>query len=247
MTEKLKLDKVSLPSISRLNFFLLWLSITIATTYFAAGIAHWLMSFSFIEQFFSGEIWQLALASSLLVGGSVAIVQKRVLRVAFGFSFDGWIWASVFGIILGNLPLSLLYLFNFQNFFLYQIEPYSSLIHLLVAILVVLPQAWILRRYVQMPWLFVLSNVFGTFFSGLMMSSFIANGNFSDFASLSVVALRSALPALTMLWFFRAMYQPKKVTAKSQSEDHKRLEDGLSENSLGNEQGLRLKEANETL
>jgi hypothetical protein len=209
--------------LSPINFVLLWICLTVATTYSMAGLLNWLTSFGAIGQFVRVENWGFFLISNLLVGGSIALVQKRVMQLGFGRTFNGWMRASFLGIILGFLPTVVLYLFNLQHLTLYQIEPYSSLIHILNMVLVALPQAWILRNYVKQSWLYVLGKVFGGFLVSLIIQNY-----FSDFASLSGVALQNVFVALSLLWLFRDSAHQEKAKV-DEAETHARLEDTLED------------------
>jgi hypothetical protein len=234
MTEKAKQGKVTQSSIHPLNFFLVWLIANIATTYLAAGILQWLYRFNFIQTFMSAESWHILLASSLLLSGGVAFIQKLVLRLAFRRSFNGWVLASLVGAVLSVLPLIMAPSMN---------TGFNYFTEILRAILVSLPLVWVLRRSVQRPWLLIISNILGMVFSGL----FFANNYPSDFISLSAVGIRAAFVAVTMLWFFRTMYQPLRSASTSQNENHERLEDKLAEDSLLSEQEIRFQDSSGAL
>jgi hypothetical protein len=199
--------------LSPINFVLLWICLTVATTYAMAGVLNWLWSFGVIEQFITAEYWRFQLFVGLLMGGSVAVVQKRALQLAFGHPFNGWIRAHILGVFLGVLP------FILQN----NIVTRNISISLVVQVLASLPVAWVLRRYTKWSWSIVVTTLLAHF----LLSNFL-NSFQSDLASLSVVGLRTGLLALNLLWLLRESSSAEKAKVDA-AESHDRLEDKLSD------------------
>lgn len=218
MSEKAKKGKIVASRLKPAWFFLLWIFSAVATTYLGAGVFQWLMNFPALRNSVLAESWSIILVSSLIVGSIVALVKKLLLRLAFRHEFRGWIRASLLGIVLSIIPI----LIGFS----YETRTAQLVTGALVAFLSALPLAWLLRRYVQASWLYVLAAVLGHSLTDLL---FIYTLYRSDLVSLSFVGIREIFFALTMLWFFRTMYKTETLENQSQDRDHRRLEDGSNE------------------
>jgi hypothetical protein len=227
MSEKMKNESVKNTFLNRISFLFLWIVLTTGLGIAINGLFSWLLYF--IPQTFGISIteltnpsWRLNLVLNLIYTLILSPIQVLLLRRGFGIWLKGWVWASFLGSVLSSLPAFIVPLFNiqvdFQNsgFLFFQT---------LSILLFVLPQAWILRRYVQNAWLYALIAVPANLFANyLNLYGFTNRMNLEPIATVFVASVM----ALLWLWLFREIPSHEKAKV-GEAMSHERLEDRMED------------------
>ena len=207
--------------INHLVFLLFWVV-------FMAGfatISHNLSFMAWIEQragteFIREYLWHITLLDTLLLAAFTAPIEKILLKLRFGHWLKGWISSRFLSLVLGVMPYILPQNFGLQS--LVMNNPQNILQLSFFALITALPQVWILRRYVQNSWQYILGAIANSLIPVFLVSSLAG----TTFGASFTIGLSSAVMALTMLWLFSHPVSEEKVK-REEAESHVRLEDTL--------------------
>ena len=199
MSEKAKVDKPSQARVNKYGFLAMWI---------IAQVLGWFLfifsQMSMAMYLFSPPLWMSGIIAGLIIGIPTALGQKAALYLHFGRWFGGWIRANVLAWVIGGMSIMLVS----EQF---DISGSAQLGILIQVLSLMLPptvaQLWVLRRYVQNVWLWLLAAIAASsVFAGLL-------GQIGEAQEAAMLAfgMYSLVTGLSLLWIMGMQADKGKV------------------------------------